>query len=164
MRTTRNIYVTITGSIPLLVDYKCRGFILQIVSSYVIIVTTKVNHSQVQVTISGWPIMLKLSVSQRLCRIIWLSNLLTLNVPDEGYSRNASCALTEMSTLLQYLGHWIHYDVLHIHQTLGVVWWSLVCITVFKTAIASSRIIRILVIHKAVRCVIESSNIQIYFL
>ena len=26
-------------------------------------------------------------------QIIWLSYLLTLSVPDEGYSRNASCAL-----------------------------------------------------------------------
>ena len=31
---------------------------------------------------------------------IWLSNLSTLSVPDEGYSRNASCPLNLISTLL----------------------------------------------------------------
>jgi hypothetical protein len=32
--------------------------------------------------------------------IIWLSNLSNLRVPDEGYSRNAPCALTLISTFL----------------------------------------------------------------
>ena len=32
--------------------------------------------------------------------IIWLSNILALGVPDEGYSRNASCALNLISTVL----------------------------------------------------------------
>ena len=32
--------------------------------------------------------------------IIWLSNLLILSVPDEGYSRNVPCALNLMSTFL----------------------------------------------------------------
>ena len=32
--------------------------------------------------------------------IIWLSNLSTLSVPDEGYSRNASCALNLIFTFL----------------------------------------------------------------
>ena len=32
--------------------------------------------------------------------IIWFSNLLILSVPDEGYSRNASCALNLISTFL----------------------------------------------------------------
>ena len=30
--------------------------------------------------------------------IIWLSNILALSVPDEGYSRNASCAINLIST------------------------------------------------------------------
>ena len=37
-------------------------------------------------------------------KIIWLSNLLVLSVPDERYSRNASCALSLIST---FLLHWI---------------------------------------------------------
>jgi hypothetical protein len=32
--------------------------------------------------------------------IIWLSNLSMLSVHDEGYSRNASCALNLISTFL----------------------------------------------------------------
>jgi len=32
--------------------------------------------------------------------IIWLSNLLALSIPDEGYSRNMQCALILMSTFL----------------------------------------------------------------
>ena len=33
-------------------------------------------------------------------KIIWISNILALTVPDEGYSRNASCALNLISTFL----------------------------------------------------------------
>jgi len=33
-----------------------------------------------------------------LNKIIWLSNILVLSVPDESYSRNASCALNLIST------------------------------------------------------------------
>ena len=33
-------------------------------------------------------------------KIIWLSNILTLSVLNEGYSRNASCALIQISTCL----------------------------------------------------------------
>ena len=33
-------------------------------------------------------------------KLIWLSNLSILSVPDEGYSRNASCALNQISTFL----------------------------------------------------------------
>jgi len=37
-------------------------------------------------------------------KIIWFSNILALSVPDEGYSRNAWCALNLISTfLLNYL-------------------------------------------------------------
>ena len=32
--------------------------------------------------------------------IIWISNILALSVDDEGYSRNASCALNIISTFL----------------------------------------------------------------
>ena len=32
--------------------------------------------------------------------LIWLSNLMTMNVPDQGYSRNMSCALSFISTFL----------------------------------------------------------------
>ena len=32
--------------------------------------------------------------------IIWISNILALSVDDEGYSRNASCALSIISTFL----------------------------------------------------------------
>ena len=32
--------------------------------------------------------------------IIWISNILALSVDDEGYSRNASCALRIISTFL----------------------------------------------------------------
>ena len=35
--------------------------------------------------------------------IIWLSNILALSVPDEGYSRNASCALNLIFTYLLVL-------------------------------------------------------------
>ena len=31
---------------------------------------------------------------------IWLFNLLTMSLPDEGYSRNPSCKLTSISTCL----------------------------------------------------------------
>jgi hypothetical protein len=31
---------------------------------------------------------------------IWLSNLLIMSVPDEGYSRNVSCTLNLISTFL----------------------------------------------------------------
>ena len=37
--------------------------------------------------------------SQNL-KIIWLSNLSILSLPDEGYSRNASCAPNLISTFL----------------------------------------------------------------
>ena len=48
--------------------------------------------------------------------IIWLSNLSTLSVPDEGYSRNASCALNLIFTFLlwcildvkQFIGNYIN--------------------------------------------------------
>ena len=33
-------------------------------------------------------------------KVIWLYNLSTLSVPDEGYSRNASCALNCISILI----------------------------------------------------------------
>ena len=36
-------------------------------------------------------------------KIIWLSNLSTFNIPDEGYSRIASCAINLISTFLFYL-------------------------------------------------------------
>jgi len=36
-------------------------------------------------------------------RFNWLSNLSILSVPDEGYSRNVSCALNLMSTFLLLL-------------------------------------------------------------
>jgi hypothetical protein len=37
--------------------------------------------------------------------VSWLSNLSILSVPDEGYSRNALCALNLMSTFYYY--HWV---------------------------------------------------------
>ena len=33
-------------------------------------------------------------------KMIWFSNILVLSVPDEDYSRNASCALNLISTFL----------------------------------------------------------------
>lgn len=39
-------------------------------------------------------------LSPRDSKIIWLSNLLTVKVPDEGYSRNPLQALNQISTLL----------------------------------------------------------------
>jgi len=44
-------------------------------------------------------------VAPKNFRIISLSNILTMNVADEGYSKNASCALNKLSTfyfLLRY--------------------------------------------------------------
>jgi len=38
-------------------------------------------------------LVLWFSCSQRFFKIIWVSNLLTLSVPDEGYSRNTTCTL-----------------------------------------------------------------------
>jgi len=38
-----------------------------------------------------------------VCIINWVSNLSILSVPDEGYSRNASCALNLISTFLLQL-------------------------------------------------------------
>jgi hypothetical protein len=34
----------------------------------------------------------------KIARIIWLSNLLTTNVSDEGYFKNVSCVLILIST------------------------------------------------------------------
>jgi ABC-type nickel/cobalt efflux system permease component RcnA len=58
-------------------------------------------------------------------KIIWLSNLSTLSVLDEGYSKNVSCALNLISTILllslgQYLccGLLIPEDI--IHQVVSV--------------------------------------------
>ena len=36
-------------------------------------------------------------------KIIWLSNILALSVPHEGYSRSASCALNLISTFLFFI-------------------------------------------------------------
>jgi hypothetical protein len=36
-------------------------------------------------------------------KIIWLSNILTLNISDEGYSRNTLCALNAIYTPLLYI-------------------------------------------------------------
>ena len=46
----------------------------------------------------------------------WLSNVLTLSVPDYGFSRNTWCALNLISKfLLLYLVH-IALNVLQLHQ------------------------------------------------
>jgi hypothetical protein len=46
------------------------------------------------------PNYLVLLLPNTLFLIVWLSNLSILSVPDEGYSRNAPCALYIISTLL----------------------------------------------------------------
>jgi len=38
--------------------------------------------------------------AMHILEIIWLSNLSILNIPEVGYSRNASCALILISTFL----------------------------------------------------------------
>ena len=46
---------------------------------------------------------------------ILLSNLSTLSVPDEGYSRKASCALNLISTFLLWYLHAREFKLIHIH-------------------------------------------------
>jgi hypothetical protein len=46
----------------------------------------------------------KLSVCVTLYSTLWLSNLSTLSVPDEGYSRNALCVLILISTFYNVNG------------------------------------------------------------
>jgi len=41
-----------------------------------------------------------ISFNKQDFRIIWLSNILALSVPDEGYSGNVSCALNLLSAFL----------------------------------------------------------------
>jgi hypothetical protein len=50
-------------------------------------------------------------VAHKGFKIIWLSNMLVLSVPDEGYSGNASCELNLISTflLLGYFDNGHHY-------------------------------------------------------
>ena len=63
---------------------------------HVFIINTKVLLYQAQGDISGYHVeALWFSCSQR-----FFTYISTLNVPDEGYSRNASCALNLMSTFL----------------------------------------------------------------
>ena len=40
------------------------------------------------------------SVAYYLSCLFWFSNILTISVPDEGYSRNTSCAINLLSTFL----------------------------------------------------------------
>ena len=56
--------------------------------------------------------------------IIWLSNLLILSVPDEGYSRNASCALNLISTFLFILRY---VPTLFLSNPLGPITSSNIC-------------------------------------
>ena len=51
-------------------------------------------------TWKSWKVFLICLCSNCVWYIIWLSKILTLNVSDEGYSRNASCTLNLISTLL----------------------------------------------------------------
>ena len=44
-------------------------------------------------------------LARKTSKIIWLSNLSILSVSDEGYSRNALCALNLISTFYYY--HWV---------------------------------------------------------
>ena len=53
-------------------------------------------------------------------KIIWLSNLFNMSVPDEGYSKNASCAKNLISTFLLY--------------GINTPFWSQMCIKHFKWA------------------------------
>ena len=45
------------------------------------------------------------------CKIICLTNLLTLSVPDESYSRNAHRALNYISTSLMYISREISFQI-----------------------------------------------------
>jgi uncharacterized protein YhhL (DUF1145 family) len=47
--------------------------------------------------------------------IIWLSNLLTLIVPDEGHSRNVSCTLNLISTFVSLM-----FDIKWIKDTVNI--------------------------------------------
>ena len=51
--------------------------------------------------INNYETVLKLVSFSKLL-IIWLSNQSILSIPDEGYSRNTSCALNLISTFLLY--------------------------------------------------------------
>jgi hypothetical protein len=55
--------------------------------------------------------------------IIWLSNLSTLSVPDEGYSRNASCALNLISTFsLYYTNQSLKYSFVISCYSIFILW------------------------------------------
>jgi len=60
----------------------------------------KVNLSQACVILGNWgyPVEDFALLAFKHFKIIWLSNLLTTSVPDECYSRNASCTLNYIST------------------------------------------------------------------
>ena len=47
-----------------------------------------------------WCANLLIYVNAPIFKIIWLSNRLTLSVPDDGYSRNVSCELFLISMFL----------------------------------------------------------------
>ena len=56
---------------------------------------------------------------QNTLKMICLSNILTLSIPDEGYSRNASCAINQISTLLVLsLGRYLSAGGLLIHESI----------------------------------------------
>jgi len=52
--------------------------------------------------------------------IIWFSNLSILNVPDEDYSRNASCTLNMISTFLLYWMSFVVADPKHYQAVVTV--------------------------------------------
>ena len=54
-----------------------------------------------------WCAYLLIYVNAPIFKIIWLSNRLTLSVPDDGYSRNVSCELISMFLSLTISGNYI---------------------------------------------------------
>ena len=63
--------------------------------------TQFIPHAQVTIADFGYPVKALWLSTPKYFGIICRSNLLSLSVPDECYSRNASCALLMSMFLLQ---------------------------------------------------------------
>ena len=72
-----------------------------------LLIKKKGSPPQTKVTVadSGSPVESILFLASKFVLMIWLSNLLALSVPDEGYYRNESWALNLISTILFTLSH-----------------------------------------------------------
>ena len=70
--------------------------------------------------------------------IIWFSNLSTLSVPDEGYSRNASCALNLIYTFLLYK-LWLQWMIASVIRGIQLILLEVINRNTFHNKILYSR-------------------------